>query len=72
MSDQELDLDQVKGKVVTTKKVVVPALQTVIARGLTKVAGHQKHVHILVEPSPKGMNILVPGNTSELIPGDQV
>ena len=36
-SDQEFELDQVKGKVVITKKVIVPAFQTVIARGLTKV-----------------------------------
>ena len=35
VSDQEFDFDQVKGKVVTTKKVIVPAFQTVIARGLT-------------------------------------
>ena len=69
VSDQEFDLDQVKGKVVTTKKVTVPAFQTVIARGLTKVTGHQKHVHVLVESSPKCMSIFVPGNTSELIPG---
>ena len=69
VSDQEFDLDQVKGKVVTTKKVMIPAFQTVIARGLTKVTGHQKHVHVLVEPSPRCMSIFVPGNTSELIPG---
>ena len=52
VSDQEFDLDQVKGKVVITKKVIVPAFQMTIARGLTKVTGHQKHVHVLVEPSP--------------------
>ena len=69
VSDQEFDLDQVKGKVVTTNKVMIPAFQTVIARGLTKVTGHQKHVHVSVEPSPKCMSIFVPGNTSELILG---
>ena len=67
-SDPEFDLDQVKGKVVITKKVIVPALQTVIERWLTKVTGHQKHVHVLVEPSPNCTGIFVPGNTSELIP----
>ena len=36
-SDPEFDLDQVEGKVVITKKVIVPVFQTVIARGLTKV-----------------------------------
>ena len=36
---------------------------------VTKITGHQKHVHVLVEPSPKCKNIFVSGNTSELIPG---
>ena len=40
----------------------------VIAKRLTKVTGHQKCIHVLVEPSPKCKNIFVPGNTSELIP----
>ena len=39
--DQEFDLDQVKGKVVTTKEVKIPAFQTVITKGLTKVTGHK-------------------------------
>ena len=69
VSDQEFDLDQVKGKVVTTKKVMIPAFQEVIAKGLTKGTGHQKHVHVLVEPSPKCTSIFVPGSTSILIPG---
>ena len=68
VSDQEFNLDQVKGKVVITKKVIIHAFQMVIAKGLTKVTGHQKHVHVLVEPSPKCKNIFVPDNTSELIP----
>ena len=42
VGDQECDSDQVKGKVVTTKKVKIPTFQTVIAKGLTKVTGHQK------------------------------
>ena len=41
VSDKEFDLDQVKGKVVVTKKVVVPAFQTLIVKGLTKVTRHQ-------------------------------
>ena len=67
VSDKEFDLNQVKG--VTTKKVMIPTFQTVIAKGLTKVTGHQKHVHLMVEPSTKCTSIFVPGNTSELIPG---
>ena len=69
VSDQEIDLEQVKGKVVITKVVKIPAFQTVITEGLMKVTGHQKHVHVLVEPSPECMSVFVPGNTSELIPG---
>ena len=69
VSDKEFGLDQIKDKVVITKKVIVPAFQMVIARGLTKVTGHQKHVYELVEPSPKCTSIFVSGNKSELIPG---
>ena len=69
MIDQEFDLDQVKGKVIITKKVTVHAFQTVIASGLTKITGHQKCVHVLVDPSPNCTNVFVPANTSELIPG---
>ena len=69
VSDQEFDLDQVKGKVITTKKVIFPAFQTVVVKGLTKVTGHQKHVHVLMEASLKCISIFVPGNTSKLIPG---
>ena len=58
-----------QGKVVTTKKVMVPAFPTLIAKGLTKVTGHQKCAHVLVEPFPKCTSIFVPGNTSKLIPG---
>ena len=36
VGDQEFDLDQVKGKVVTTKKMKIPTFQTVITKGLTK------------------------------------
>ena len=69
VGNKELDLDQVKGKVVVKKRVVVPAFQMLIVKGLTKVTGHQKHVYVLVEPSPKCKNLFVPGNTTELKPG---
>ena len=48
----------------------IPTFQTVITEGLMKVKGHQKCVHVLVEPSPKCMSVFVPGNTSEIIPGE--
>ena len=66
--DPEFDLDQVKGKVVTREKMKIPTLQTAVVKGLTMVTGHQKHVHVLVEPSPKNMSVFIPGNTSELRP----
>ena len=69
VSDLEFDLDQVKGKVVTREKVKIPALQTVVVKGLTTVTEHQKCVHVLVEPSPKCTSIFVLGNTSEMWPG---
>ena len=73
VGDKEFDFGQVKGNVVITKKVTIPAFQTLVVKGLTKVTGHHKHVHVLVEPSPKYQNIFVPGNTTELKPeGSQV
>ena len=68
-SYQEFDLDQVKGKVVISEKVIVPAFLTVVAKGLTKVTSNQKPVHVLVEPSPNCTSIFIPGKTLELIPG---
>ena len=67
--DGELDLNQVKGNVIVTKKVTIPTFQTIVMKGLTKVTRHHKHVHVLVEPSPTCQNIFVLGNTTELKPG---
>ena len=53
VENNEFDLGQVKGNVVTTKRVTIPTFQTVIVKGLMKVTGHHKHVHMLVESSPK-------------------
>ena len=41
-NDLKFDPDQAKGKVVTSEKVKVPTLQTVVVKGLTTVTGHQK------------------------------
>ena len=65
VSDPEFDLDKVRGKVVTCEEVKIPALQTVVVKGLTTITGHCKHVHVLVKPSPKCVNVFVLGNTSE-------
>ena len=69
VSDPEFDLDHVKGKVLTCEEVRVPTLQTVVVKGLTMITGHQKHVHVLMELSPKCTNVFILGNTSELRPG---
>ena len=71
--DREFNLNQVKGNVIVTMKVTIPAFQTIVVKGLTKVTGHCKHVHVLVELSPKCQNIFVPGNTTELkLGGSQI
>ena len=57
MSDPELDLDQVNGKVVTCEKVKIPTLQTAVVKGLSMIAGHQKLILVLMELSPKRTNI---------------
>ena len=69
MSDLDFDLDNVRGRVVTCEEVTIPASQTIVTKGLTMITGHCKHVHVLMELSPKCVNVFVPGNTSELRPG---
>ena len=69
VSDLEFDLDNVRGRVVTCEEVTIPASQTIVVKGLTMITGHHNHVHVLVESSPKCVNVFVPGNTSELRPG---
>ena len=69
VSDPEFDLDQVKGKVVTSEKVKIPASQTVVAKGFTMVTGHQKCVHVLVEPSLSIQAYLFQEIPLELRPG---
>ena len=59
-SDLEFDLDNVRGRVVTCEEVTIPI------KGLTMITGHCKHVHVLMELSPKYVNVFILGNTSEL------
>ena len=68
VSDPEFDLDQVRGKGVTCEEVKIPASHMIIVTGLTTITGHCKHVHVLVESSPKCVNVFILGNTSELRP----
>ena len=69
MNDLEFDLDKVRGKVVTCEEVKIPTSQTVVIKGLTMIIGHCKLVHVLMESSPKCVNVFILGNTSELRPG---
>ena len=62
VSDPEFDLDQVRGKVVTCREVKIPALQTIVVKGLTMITGHCKHVHELMESSPECVNVFVLGH----------
>ena len=68
VSYQHFNLYQVRDEAVTTKNVKIPTLQTVVAEGLTQITGHQKCVHVLVDPSPKCTSVFVLRNTSELVP----
>ena len=62
VSDLEFYLDHGRGRVVTSEEVTIPASQTTVVKGLTMITGHHKHVHVLVESSPKCVNVFVPGN----------
>ena len=64
MSDLEFDLDNVRGRVVTCEEVTFPASQTVVIKALTTITGHHKHVHVLMQSSPKCVNVFILGNTS--------
>ena len=55
---------------VISEEVAIPALQITVMKGMTMITGHHKCVHVLVELSPKCMNVFVLGNTSELKPGN--
>ena len=69
VSDPGFDLDQVRGRVVISEEVKIPASQTTVVKGLTMITGHHKCIHVLMESSHKCMNVFIPGNTSELKPG---
>ena len=49
--------------------MTIPASQTIVIKGLTMITGHCKHAHVLMELSPKCVNVFVLGNTSKLRPG---
>ena len=55
---------------VISEKVIIPALQITVVKGLTTITGHHKCVHVLMESSPKCINVFILGNTSELKPGN--
>ena len=66
-----LDLKGVNGDVRTTKKVVIPPLETVQVHGLTKYHCHSKRIHVIADqPQNSFANQLVTTSTyTELKPG---
>ena len=51
-SDPDFNLDQVKGSIVISEEVTIPALQITVVKRLTMITGHHKFVHVLLELSP--------------------
>ena len=70
ISDPDFNLDQVKGSVVISEEVTIPASQIAVVKGLTTITGHHKCVHVLVESSSKCTNVFILVNTSEVKPGN--
>ena len=70
ISDPDFNLNQVKGSVVISDEVTIPASQITVVKGLTSIMGHHKCVHVLVELSPKCTAVFILGNTYELKPGN--
>ena len=68
ISDPDFNLDQVQGNVVIREEVTILASQITVVTGLTTITEHHKHVHVLVESSPKCTTVFILGNTSELKP----
>ena len=70
VSDPDFNLDHVQGNVVIREEVTILASQITVVKGLTRITGHHKCVHVLVESSPKCTTVFIPWNTSELKPGN--
>ena len=70
VSNPGFNLDHVRGRVVISEEVTIPASQTTVVKGLTKITGHHKCINVLMESSHKCMNVFILGNTSKLRPGN--
>ena len=70
VSDPDFDLDNVRGSVVISEEVTIPALQITVVKRLTTITGHHKCIHVFMEFSHKCMNVFILRNTSELKPGN--
>ena len=70
ISNPDFKLDQVLGNVVIREEVTILALQITVVTGLTTITWHHKHVHVLVESSPKCTSVFILGNISEVKPGN--
>ena len=56
VSEPNFDLDNVRGRVVISEEVTIPASQITVVKGLTMITGHHKCVHVLGESSHKCMS----------------
>ena len=59
--DPDFNLDQVRGSVVISEEVTIPALHITIVKGLAMITGHHKCIHVLMESSHKCMNVFIWG-----------
>ena len=51
ISDPDFNLDQIKGSVVISEEVTIPASWITVVKGLITITGHHKCVHVLMESS---------------------
>ena len=54
VTEQVCTATKVQSTVVTTKAIKVPPFGSVNAKGINKIKGHTKHLHLGVEPLEKG------------------
>ena len=48
-----VNLDKVESNVIATKRTATPPLETIEAKGVTKMKGHTKRVIVVIEPMDK-------------------
>ena len=61
-------IDQINNDVKLTKNVTIKPLETIETTGISKVPNHEKHVNVIIEPSPVDQQ----GNEIYTVPGYNV